>query len=184
MTAASYAPHWPFWTGWGLAFVGFPLGGLAATALVGGVENVGDAIIGGAATGLVIGGVQWFVLRRRIALSPLWAVATSAGMATGLAVGVAMTGIATTDNTLLIRGALTGLGIGTGRWLLLRRAVPQAIVWIPTITTGWALGWFITRAAGVDLQPNWSVFGSTGAWGFQLMTGLVLAWLLKQARHE
>ncbi len=47
---------------------------------------------------------------------------------------------------------------------------------------GWALGWLVTRAAGVDLTLQWSVFGSSGALTFQLLAGLALAWLLPQAK--
>jgi hypothetical protein len=46
---------WQCWAGWGLAFLGFPLGGLAATALVGGVTTPVEGALGGAATGVVIG---------------------------------------------------------------------------------------------------------------------------------
>jgi hypothetical protein len=48
------------------------------------------------------------------------------------------------------------------------------------VTLGWGLGWLTSRAAGVDLA-QWAVFGSLGAWAFQLITGLTLAWLLRGA---
>jgi hypothetical protein len=173
--------EWRWWRNWGLAFLGFPLGGLAALGVAGGVETSLDGAIGGAAAGLMIGGVQWLALRRRFALSPWWIAATGAGMSAGLAASVALLGIDTTGNALLLRGALTGLAIGFSQWLVLRRSFANAALWMPTIALGWALGWAVTRAAGVDLAPNFAVFGATGAWAFQLLTGIVLTWLYRRS---
>jgi hypothetical protein len=41
------------------------------------------------------------------------------------------------------------------------------------------VGWFVTRAAGIDLSFKWSVFGVSGALTFQLLTGLALYFLLR-----
>ena len=89
ITARSGAA-WRLWAGWGLAFLGFPLGGLAAAALVGGVTTVLDGILGGLATGAVIGLAQWLVLRHRLRLTSWWIGATAAGMGVGLALGIAL----------------------------------------------------------------------------------------------
>lgn len=99
-------------------------------------------------------------------------------MGAGLGLSTALLGIDTTGNALLVRGAITGLFIGGAQWLMLRQQGGRAGVWIPTVALAWALGWTVTRAAGVDLTPNVANFGSTGAWAFQLVTGLVLVWVL------
>jgi hypothetical protein len=170
---------WRFWGGWALAFLGFPLGGLASLGLVGGVESVLDGVIGGAACGAVLGAVQWLVLRRRLSLPRSWIVATSLGMAGGLALGVGLFG-ASTAGSVLLRGFSTGLVIGLAQWAALRSSLPRAWVWVPTVTAGWALGWAVSRAIGLDLTPNFAVFGASGALAFQALTGLVLAWLSSQ----
>jgi hypothetical protein len=180
MTSNQLSTGWRFWRSWGLAFLGFPLGGLAAIGLVGGVESVLDGAIGGAACGAVIGGVQWLVLRRRLSLPRSWIVATSLGMAGGLALSVAFFGSSTTGSVLLLRGATTGLLIGLAQWVVLPRSVPWAWVWVPTIAVGWVLGWAVSSTIGLDRIPNFAVFGATGALAFQALTGLVLAWLLSQ----
>jgi hypothetical protein len=172
---------WRFWAGWGLAFIGFPLGGLAATALVGGVTTPADGILGGLATGAVIGLAQWLALRRRLALTPWWIAATAAGMGAGLGLGIALLGTDTTGITLPLRGLVTGAGIGIAQFALLRGSTARAFVWPLVVACGWAIGWLVTRAVGVDLTANWSVFGAAGALTFQLLTGLALAWLLPQA---
>jgi hypothetical protein len=180
MTNNHPSTGWRFWGAWGLVFLGFPLGGLASIGLVGGVESVLDGAIGGAACGAALGAVQWLVLRRRLSLSRSWIVATSLGMASGLALGVALLGTSTAGSVLLLRGVSTGVLIGLAQWVVLRGSVPRAWVWVPTIAGGWALGWAVRRASGLDLTPNFAVFGASGALAFQALTGLVLAWLFSQ----
>ncbi|NJN17599.1 MAG: hypothetical protein HC822_15680 [Oscillochloris sp.] len=172
---------WRLWGGWGLAFLGFPLGGLAGQAVSGGVTTPLEGLLGGAAAGAVIGLTQWLVLRGRTTLPAWWIGATAAGMGLGLGASIALFGNATADATLLLRGGVTGAAIGLAQFGLLRTLGTRALIWPPLIALGWAMGWMITRAAGVDLSPNWPVFGSTGAWGFQLLTGLALAWIMRDS---
>ena len=164
----------------GLRFLASRRAGLAAGALVGGVETPLDGAVGGAATGAVVGLAQWLVLRQRRPLSAWWIAATSGGMALGLALGVTLFGISTENPALPLRALVTGAAIGGAQMTLLRGWRREAFIWPATVGAGWLIGWLITRAAGVNLEPNWSVFGSTGAWAFQLLTGLALAWLLRR----
>lgn len=55
----------------------------------------------------------------------------------------------------------------------------MATLWVVVVAIGWALGWTVTRAAGVDLSRGWIVFGASGALAFAALTGLVLLWLLR-----
>lgn len=180
MTSNQRVTGWRFWGAWGLAFLGFPIGGLAAIGLTGGIESVLDGAIGGAACGAVLGGVQWLALRRRLSLSRSWIVATSLGMAGGLALTLALFGTSTVGSVLLLRGVSTGLLIGIAQWMVLRGSVPRAWLWVPTVAASWALGWAVSNAIGLGLTPNFAVFGASGALAFQALTGLVLAWLLSQ----
>ncbi len=172
---------WKFWGGWGLAFIGFPLGGLAAKALVGSVDSSVEGALAGLAAGAVVGAAQWLVLSRRLPLSPWWIAATSAGMAVGLALSNQVFGADMAANMVLARGLVTGAGIGIAQTLVMRGITNRAPVWGAAVTLGWALGWMTSRAAGVDLGP-WAVFGSLGAWAFQLVTGLTLAWILRRSQ--
>ncbi len=176
--------RWSFWGLWGLAFLGFPLGGLAGHALTGGVSTPIAGALAGAATGANIGVLQWLVLRRRLALPAGWIVATAVGMAAGLALGVALFGIDSAGLALQARALTTGAGIGLAQAWMLRPITRLAPLWAAVVTAGWAVGWTITRAAGVELAPNWAVYGSTGAWAFQLLTGLTLAWLLRGMERQ
>ena len=168
-----------FWVLWGVAFLGFPAAGLAAR-LVGAVTTPTRALVAGAISGATLGLVQWLVLRLRLPLLPFWwVIATGIGMSIGLAVGATLLGDETFGNELLGRAAITGVCIGVAQGLVLQSFVPQASLWVGAVAAGWPLGWFITRGIGVDLSFKWSVFGSVGAWAFQLLTGLTLYVLLR-----
>jgi len=173
--------YWRFWLFWVLAFLSFPIAGLLAN-LVGSVTTPVRAILAGAIAGATLGLIQWLVLKSRLPLPPIgWVVATSVGMAVGLAIGTVMLGSETGGNELLWRGAITGLCIGIAQCIVFQRILPlpQSIIWIGVVSLGWALGWFVTRSAGIDLSPKWSVFGVSGALTFQLLTGLALYYLLR-----
>jgi len=165
-----------------MAFFGFPVGGAAAAVLVGAITTPLEGALGGAVTGAVIGAAQWLVLRRRLPLTPAWIAATALGMGAGLALSIALLGTETGDIALPLRGLITGASIGGAQYLLLRGVMSRAPVWALVVTLSWAIGWMITRAAGIDLARQWSVFGSSGALVFQLLTGLTLAWLLKERK--
>jgi len=172
---------WRFWIAWGVAFFRFPLGGLAGGALVGPITTPLAGALGGAATGVVIGAAEWLVLRRRLPVSAWWIAATALGMGAGLAFSIALLGTETVGVMLPLRGLITGAGIGGAQFLLLRGSTDRAAIWALLVALGWALGWMITRAAGVDLTLQWTVFGASGALMFQLLTGLTLAWMLRGA---
>jgi hypothetical protein len=176
-----FTTSWRFWVFWAVAFLGFPVGGALAYALIGPITTTMQAGLAGAITGAILGAVQWLVLRTAMPLPIWWVVATSAGLALGLTLSVAFFRTETSGNELLWRAAITGLSIGIAQWIVLRQVVPQSALWIVVVGLGWVLGWFITRSAGIDLSLGWSVFGASGALAFQVLTGLALYFLLRSA---
>jgi hypothetical protein len=177
MTSAS--PSLGFWLKWLLTFLAFPLGGGVAFLLIRPAAGVGQAAVGGAITGLILGAAQWIVLRQMIAVSAWWIVATGLGLALGLALSIALLGTSIELRTLIIRAALTGGILGISQWLLFRQYVAMAGWWAVVVMLGWVIGWTVTRAAGVDLSRGWTVFGASGALVFAGLTGLALVWLLR-----
>ena len=182
MAQAYLNPYLRFWLFWALAFLGFPIGGYLANVIVGPVTTALRAGIAGAIVGAVLGLIQWFVLRAQIPVPFWWIIATSAGMALGLAISVAFFGSEVSGNSLLGRAVITGIIVGTAQWLVLRQILPQSWIWIVVVALGWGIGWFITRSAGIDLDFKWPVFGATGALAFQLLTGLALYFLLRSSQ--
>jgi hypothetical protein len=179
-TLDSSRAKWTFWATWGAAFLGFPIGGAAATALVGPIETAGESVVGGVVVGAVVGAAQWLVLRRRLPLSPLWVAATAGSMAAGMLVGNVLLGNDTSMSPLLLRGLMAGAAIGLAQTAVLWGVLRTPIVWAVVVTLGWPLAWAVSAAIGLDLTWNWAVFGSSGALVFQLATGLTLLYLLRQ----
>jgi hypothetical protein len=167
-----------FYLLWIAAFLGFPIGGALTKLLVCAVDSPVRAALAGLLTGAMIGSAQWLVLRPVLALDLRWPLFTAAAMAVGLTIAHIVGGTETSGNSLLIRAVITGLVIGLAQWLLLRDLVPMSGWWIVVIGAAWAVAWTVTRAIGVDMAQNWSVFGSSGAIVFQILTALVWRLLL------
>jgi hypothetical protein len=163
---------------WCLTFLGFPVGGLVAEAIVGPIDAVWVAVVAGAIAGLAIGAAQWLVLRR-IGIDARWIALTSVGLAAGLGVGVSILDYGTSIGDLAVLGAVSGLCVGAAQWLVLRQHVGASVVWIPGIAVCWAIGWTITTSIGVDVESKWAVFGASGAITVALLTGGLL-WLLSR----
>lgn len=64
----------------------------------------------------------------------------------------------------VVLGAISGLALGAGQAFLLdRRGVQGAWMWVAASTVAWAAGWLVTASVGVALAPGWPVYGLTGA---------------------
>jgi hypothetical protein len=163
------------WGRWVAGFIGFPLAGLAARAVAGNIDDPRSALLGGLAAGAVLGGVQALALRRSVANRPAWVAATAAGMAVGLGVGATLVDFATDTSSLVVMGALSGLGVGLAQALVLRAGSVRRILWVVSNTTLWALGWWVTSMVIVDVERQHANFGASGALLATLLGGLVLA---------
>jgi hypothetical protein len=86
---------------------------------------------------LLLGAVQWFLLRRLLPRAALWFAATAAGiLLAGLAAGIGLQLVTLREldpiRTLAVWLVALGLAIGLGQWLYLRRHVLNAFWIIPT----------------------------------------------------
>lgn len=171
MTIGSFA------IGWLAAFVAFPLGGLLSLTVVGGVTTPLKGLLAGLLTGAVIGLGQWLALRNMWPISWLWIATASVGLGVGLAAAVAVCGLDGSLGSVLTRALIAGLGIAVLQCLLLSQTmgVARALIWAAAVTAAWPLGWTMTRAVGVDLTPNFAVFGAAGAITFQVVTLMAIA---------
>ena len=95
--------------------------------IVGPVDTVGPALAGGLIAGAVIGAAQWLALRSVVPW--FWIVATSVGMAAGLAVGAAVVDYGIDRGDLVIMGAITGAGVGGLQALVLARQGFSGAAW-------------------------------------------------------
>jgi hypothetical protein len=165
------------WLLWTLAFLSFPIAGLVGLAPVDRVDGPAAALVGGTATGAVIGGAQWLVGRGR--LRPLrWILATSLGMGLGLLLGATAVGFGTSLADLAVMGALTGAVLGVGQALALPARAPRRWWWAAAMPVLWSLGWVITTLAGIAVERQFTIFGISGAVTFTALSGLLLSWIL------
>jgi hypothetical protein len=163
--------------------VGFPIGGYAANIIVGKIDNIGAALIGGLITGLIVGAAQWFALRRLV--PRLWIAATSIGMAVGLTAGAALVDYGISRVDVVLMGAVTGLVVGGIQAFLLARRGSGALWWLVVNPPAWALAWFVTTfVITKNVKEHFAVFGASGAIVFALLTWLVLTFLFRPKERE
>jgi hypothetical protein len=163
--------------------VGFPIGGYAASIVVGKIDSVGAAVVGGLIAGAIIGAAQWLALRP---LNPgQWLVATSVGMAAGLTAGAALVDYGISRVDLALMGAVTGLAVGGLQALLLARRGSGALWWLVVNPPAWALAWFVTTFVITrNVKEHFAVFGASGALVFALLTWLVLTFVFRPNERE
>jgi hypothetical protein len=168
---------------WLVSFVGFPLGGLAATALVGRVDSLASAMAGGLVTGAVLGTVQAWALGPARPRAGAWVVATSAGLMTGLGLGAWLVDYQTGVGSLALEGAVSGALVGAAQAAaMLRRLGRLAYAWPVALSGIWAVGWVVTIAAGIQIGEQFTVFGASGAVVVTLLTS-ALPLLLNHRDH-
>jgi hypothetical protein len=137
------------------------------------IPGIFSTIMLGAVTGLVIGSLQWLVLRAQFNRSALWILATSAGWAIGFSLGVfTAQSFELIDWSFgLAAGIVTGAVVGVSQWLYLSRRVPRALLWIPLSTFALASGFIYYRAEAVWIGL---LFGAL----YGIVTGVGLVWFL------
>lgn len=121
---------WTIWIQWVLATtIGWALG-LAITGEIG--------------IGVFIGIAQWIVLRRYFSEAGWWVLASAVGWIAGWALissGSVIPPGGGLVNTM-IAGVVFGLTVGIAQWLVLRKWVKLASMWILLSLPGWTIGLF------------------------------------------
>jgi hypothetical protein len=159
---------------WLPSFVGFPFGGVIAELIVGPIDAVGAALIGGAISGVILGAAQAWGLGWTDAAARRWTLATGLGFAGGIAIGAAAVDYGTSMGDFALQGALCGLLVGAAQAVVLRSQLGRAAaLWAPALSALWALGWVISTAIGVDVDRQWTVFGASGAITVTLATAVL-----------
>lgn len=165
------------WLTWTAGFLAFPVAGLVGAAPLGRVDDPVAAVIGGALTGLVLGGGQALASRGR--LDPRrWAPATAVGMGLGLLLGATTVDYGTALTDLALMGLLTGLVLGPAQTLALPHRARFPWLWATAVPVLFALGWTATTLGGIAVDEQFTVFGAYGALTFAALSGLLLHRLL------
>jgi hypothetical protein len=163
------------WARWLATFIGFPAAGVVARLVVGDVDSVGAAAIGGLAGGIVLGAVQALVGGVARGQRARWAVATAVGLGAGLAVGASVVGYRTDSSSLVVMGAVCGAGVGLAQVFAVPMRAVDRWLWISVTPLLWAIGWLITSQVIVDAEHQHAVFGSSGALFVSAGAGMLVA---------
>lgn len=174
MNTSTHTPHRLWWLAWVAAFLGYPPGGLLATAIINYLDTPIEGLVGGFLAGVVIGAAQYLALRLLIPVRPLWIGATSAGLAVGVALSVALFGSDTALGAILLRALVTGMVLGLAQSLAFRGLVRNA--WVVAQVLFHPLAWYITaQVIGQNIEAGFVIFGASGALFYQAALGGVLA---------
>jgi hypothetical protein len=165
------------WLRWTVGFVSFPISGIIGGLVGGRVDSPFAALIGGVATGAVIGLGQGLVSSRRLPLVR-WILATAVGMGLGLLLGATAVGFGTALTDLAPMGAITGVFLGVAQAFALPGPVRSRLVWAAAMPLLWALGWTVTTLVGIAVDLQFTVFGAAGAVTFSALSGALLHLLL------
>ncbi len=168
------------WARWLGTFIGFPLAGVAARAVVGNIDSIGAAAVGGLVGGAVLGAVQAGIGGMDAGDRAPWIGATAVGLAVGLAGGATMVGFETDAASLVAMGALSGAGVGIAQALAVPMRGIDRAAWAFVTPLLWAGGWLITSQVIVDADTQHAVFGSSGALVVSAFAGVLYA---QRRRH-
>ena len=183
-----------FWLRWVIAsFMGFAVGGMIGAfimfAFQGELWILGFALFGpifGAAGGIV----QWFVLRRYVAQSQGWILATAVGYTLATVAAALIFSFHYSDPTvvgMVAFATVAGIAGGILQWLILRQKVAHAGWWVLAsalgLSVGMGMGGPIATTLGQTgrvIEPT-IVFGILFGLGVGAIPGAALAWLLRQS---
>ena len=165
----------PWWR-WLLTALAFPVAGLIGHLVAGRVDSVPAAVLGGIVTGAGLGAAQWALLRRR-GIGIGWIPATGAGLGVGLAVGATLVSYRTDITSLVVMGAVSGLGVGITQGTLLG-GTRRMLLWTVATAALWAVGWATTTAGGISVDNQFVVFGAYGAIASTFLQSIIIGWFV------
>lgn len=196
-------------TAFGIGVALFPY--LQAPGVLVGLATAGVAVLAGTLVeGTVVGTAQWLVLRRPFPSMRwrTWVLATAVGAFVAWTLGMLpstllSTGSGTQSSTptepsnavvyglAALMGLVAGTILGTPQWLVLRRHVRRAALWIPANALAWAPGMVMAFVAvdllfatGIGISAVVLAIAALAAIGAVVgaIHGLVLIWLVQGDR--
>ena len=125
------------------------------------------------------------VLRRLIPLSPLWVLAFPVGWVLSVLVPVAIPAslwqIVDSESTitLTVLYVIMGAVLGVPQWLMLRRKLAKAALWILGSSLGMGLGFGLVLMTGLINRSEFISY-TIVVLVYSIATGTILSWLLRQ----
>ena len=178
------------WLGWTLATAGGMLVGFLLTIPLVNLLDLGIAQIAvPVLAGTVIGFAQWIVLRRYLTARSRWELDDGASWAAGYILGLLL--VQSLPSTFLIATLgyfLFGVIVAILQWPVLRREIPNLLVWVLANVVGWAVGFWASQAvlplffADPLVEPavSTTVIAVTSGLVAGAITGLALIWIVRK----
>jgi hypothetical protein len=195
VSRTSIGVGWGLWLQWSaVTAIGWAAGEAVAsfvpedTILLGTVHS--------AVIGLILGIMQWLILRRHLEGAGRWVLATLIGSAVGGAVGLAASFAA--GATVIQPWALLPFGIALGvcQWLVLRTQFPGSGWWTLAYALGLPLSFVIGLVVSFTVGFEWedvdvifrvvslTFFGAVAGAVFGMLSGGLLVWFLRHPRLD
>ena len=128
---------------------------------------------------------QWLVLRRLISLSPIWVLTFPVGLFLSslipAAIPESLWQIIGSESpvTLTVIYIIMGAVMGLPQWLILRRKLSKAALWILGSSLGVGLGFGLVLVTGLINQSEYISYVVVVI-VYSIATGIILSWLLNQ----
>lgn len=178
------------WLGWTLATTGGMLLGFLPTIPLVNLLDLGIAQIAvPVLAGTVIGFAQWIVLRRYLTPSSTWELADGTTWAAGYVLGLLLVlALPSTIFIATIGYLLFGVIVALVQWPVLRREIPNILVWILANAIGWAVGFWVSQLVLplfvteplVSPAVGTTVVAVTSGLVAGAITGLALIWIVRK----
>jgi hypothetical protein len=167
-----------------VAGMGAPAAALLTLAVLVAAGSIEGAVLGYAqwrALRLALPAVGWHAWTGATALAA--ALAWALGMLPNALVDAAGVGVGGMIAAWVIVAPAILLSIGVAQWLVLRRHLPRAALWVPANIVGWSLGLlptFIGPALVSETTPLWAMAAIAVASGLAMgcIVGGVTGWAL------
>jgi hypothetical protein len=139
--------------------------------------------------GTVIGFAQWIVLRRYLTAGSAWELEDGLTWAAGYVLGLLLVlALPSTIFIATIGYLLFGLIVALVQWPVLRREIPNILVWIAANAFGWAVGFWASQAVLplfvmdplVSPAVGTTVIAVTSGLVAGAITGLALIWIVRK----
>jgi len=150
-----------------------------------GVRSIPGFFVALLVLAIPFGLAQWLVLRRFIPVSPLWVVTIPISwfLFYLIAYLIPDTLLQNVDDeatsTLTFGYLVLGAVMGLSQWLILRRKLTRAALWILGSSLGVGLGFGIVLATGLINQYEYISY-TVVVLVYSIVTGSLLSWLLNQ----
>jgi hypothetical protein len=178
------------WLGWTVATAGGMLLGFLPTIPLVNLLDLGIAQIAvPVLAGTVIGFAQWIVLRRYVTASTDWILAGGTSWAVGYVLGLLLIQMLPSSIFFEVLGYLLfGVIVALVQWPVLRREIPNLLLWIAANALGWTAGVLASQAVlplfftdpVIAPAVSTTVISVTSGLVAGAITGLALIWIVRK----